>query len=211
MKTSEDINELATAFAKAQSEMKSASFDKVNPHFKNRYASLQSFIAACKDHLNKYGLSFTQPSYINGLQTILETVIMHSSGPWMSGEMLIIPGKGDIQSFGSSMTYAKRYLLSAMLGIAADDDDDGEEAMAPPPPATPKKAAPPIMPTKEEIAHYHELYAKISPEAKALVDNYLKKAGLPADKLSAFDLGQLKKSMIKNLPKEPAIEEEVPF
>ena len=203
MKTSEHINELATAFSKAQSEMKSASFDKVNPHFKNRYASLQSFIAACKDHLNKYGLSFTQPSYINGLQTILETVIMHSSGQWMSGEMLIIPGKGDIQSFGSSMTYAKRYLLSAMLGIAADDDDDGEDAMPNPETPRPKISA-------KEAQEFSDLLKKV-PSLQADINKMLNNMGIkqPADIPKDLFL-KLKNRMVTELSSKQT-EEEVPF
>jgi len=123
---SENINELATALAKAQAEMKPAAFDKVNPHFKNKYASLQSFITACKEPLNKYQLSFIQSTMIHEKGTVLVTKLMHSSGQWVSGEMLVMQDRPGIQAFGSQLTYSKRYALSSMLGIAADEDDDGE-------------------------------------------------------------------------------------
>jgi len=123
---SEHINELALALAKAQAEMKPAVFDKVNPHYKNKYASLASFIDACKTPLNKHQLSFIQTTMLHEKGTILVTKLLHSSGQWVSGELLIIQDKPGIQAFGSQLTYSKRYALSSMLGIASDDDDDGE-------------------------------------------------------------------------------------
>lgn len=142
---SEQINELATALAKAQAEMKPAAFDKVNPHYKNKYASLQSFITAIKEPLNKYGLSFVQSTGLHDKGTVLITKLMHSSGQWINGEMLVTQDKPGIQAFGCQLTYCKRYALSSMLGISADEDDDGELDRKETPPqkqVEPKKSAP---------------------------------------------------------------------
>jgi len=59
----------------------------------------------------------------------LETVLMHASGEWVSSELAINPIKNEPQAIGSALTYARRYALSAILGIATDEDDDAESAM----------------------------------------------------------------------------------
>jgi hypothetical protein len=59
---------------------------------------------------------------------VVETVLMHKSGQWLCGGLSIKPVKDDPQGIGSAITYARRYSLQAVAGIAADDDD-GEAAM----------------------------------------------------------------------------------
>ena len=53
---------------------------------------------------------------------------MHSSGEWIGGVYPVRPAQNTPQGMGSAITYARRYSLSAMLGLAADDDDDGNAA-----------------------------------------------------------------------------------
>jgi hypothetical protein len=57
MRTSEQINELATALAKAQAEMKNAKLNKVNPHFKSRYADLAEIRDTVTPSLSKNGIA----------------------------------------------------------------------------------------------------------------------------------------------------------
>ena len=128
MNKSESIVLIATALSKAQGLMASADFDAVNPHFKNKYASLASVVNACRVPMATWGLSFTQ-SVIEGEKGMhLETTVMHESGEWISSLMPLYISKDDMQGLGSAITYAKRYALSAMLGIVADEDDDGNAA-----------------------------------------------------------------------------------
>ena len=119
MQKSEQINELAAALAKAQGEIESAKKGSVNPHFKSRYADLADVWDAVRGPLTKHGLSVIQPVVNNSLQTIL----LHSSGQWISSEMPLLMTRQDMQGLGSAITYARRYALAAMVGCPQDDDD----------------------------------------------------------------------------------------
>ncbi len=127
---SESINELAKALALAQGEMRGASEDKVNPHFKSSYASLASVWDACRTPLSKNGLSIIQnPDMING-ELFLITMMLHSSGQWMKSIIPVSNPKGTPHALGSSLTYMRRYSLSAMVGIAPCDDATDDDANA---------------------------------------------------------------------------------
>lgn len=127
MNKSEQINELASALSKAQSEIKGAVEDSTNPHFRSKYASLQSYIDASKTALSKHGLSVTQLLTDSGCElnmVTIETVLMHSSGQWISSQFSVpIGSKQDAQAYGSACTYARRYSYAAIVGIAPIDDD----------------------------------------------------------------------------------------
>ena len=128
MNQSETINELVTALSKAQGTMKPAVFNKVNPHFRNRYADFTAVMDACRQPLSDNGLSVMQYTETVNDQLKLVTLIAHMSGQFIKSYFPLNPAKMDSQSIGSSLTYAKRYCLSAMLGIVSDDDDDDSEA-----------------------------------------------------------------------------------
>jgi hypothetical protein len=137
MKSSEQIIELSKALALAQGEMKPAPFDKKNPHFGNRYATLSSIMSVAREPLAKHGLAIVQRLEGPKEALVLVTTLMHSSGQWMadSGIPLILD-KPTMQGMGSAITYAKRYGVTAFLAIVADEDDDGEATE--PPPSMPK-------------------------------------------------------------------------
>lgn len=133
MNKSESIKELAAALAKAQSEIKGALKDQANPFFKNKYADLGSVVEAIRAPLAKYGLAYTQltePSEKDEVR--VETVILHSSGEWISSLLALPVSKVDAQGFGSALTYARRYGLSAAFGVAPEDDDGNAAAKAAP-------------------------------------------------------------------------------
>jgi hypothetical protein len=124
MKRSESIKKLAIALCKAQGSFEHAKKDQNNIFFSSRYADLASCIDAAKKHLCDNGLSVCQVCETTESGDIrLETILMHSSGEWISGTYPIRPIKGDPQAYGSAITYARRYCFSAITGIAADDDD----------------------------------------------------------------------------------------
>lgn len=125
---SPQINEIAAALAKAQGQMKHAVFNKVNPHFKNKYADMSACIDVGRDILASNGLSFSQIPYTLDGKMYLRTLLMHISGQWLCGEFPLVSAKMDSQGYGSAMTYARRYSFCGMLGIAADEDDDGNSA-----------------------------------------------------------------------------------
>lgn len=127
---SENINELATALSKCQGEITPAIKDSKNPFFKSSYADLNSVWSVCREPLSKHGLAVIQT--IDKDETsalILITTLVHSSGQWIRSKSPIPLLKSDPQAMGSSLTYMRRYSLSAIVGISTDNDDDGEAAM----------------------------------------------------------------------------------
>jgi len=124
---SEQINELSAALAKAQATMKAAPFDRTNPHFKNKYATLASVIDTIRKPLADAGLSYTQTTQLRDNGFVLVTTLRHASGQWVESEYPL-PVASKPQELGSALTYARRYSLSALVCIAADDDDDAEGA-----------------------------------------------------------------------------------
>ncbi len=162
---SESINELATALAKAQADIRNAEEDKSNPHFRSKYATLASIWDACRGPLTKNGLSITQTPVVEDGKFNLITVLMHSSGQWIKSSFPITLS-AKIQEVGSQITYIRRYTLSSICGVAPgevlEDDDDGEKAMsrkgADKQNAPPKKVTPP--PVEVSAFDDFEEYAK---------------------------------------------------
>lgn len=123
MTQSEQINELAAALAKAQGAMSNASKNRVNPHFKSQYADLAAVLDAIRAPLAANGLSFTQTMGFNEHgHFLLRTMLLHSSGQFITTEYPL-PSTGTPQQMGASQTYARRYSLAAIVGVAQDDDD----------------------------------------------------------------------------------------
>ncbi len=114
-----------TALVKCQSQIKTALKDSKNPHFKSTYADLTSVMLACKDALAANDLAVLQLSRIHESGApVLVTRIIHTSGEHIEGEFpLVCKDPNDPQKLGSAVTYARRYALSAALGITSDDDD----------------------------------------------------------------------------------------
>lgn len=127
---SPEIKELVSALAKAQGSMKPATYNRVNPHFKSRYADFASCMDACRGPLSENGLAVIQSCETIEGKLNLVTMLAHVSGQWMKSEFPLVSMKMDSQGIGSAMTYAKRYSLCGMVGIVADEegDDDGEAA-----------------------------------------------------------------------------------
>jgi len=125
MNRSENISELAKALSQFQSELRVVAFDSNNPFFKSKYASLAAIITHAMPVLAKNELAISQ---LLTEDAGVETVLMHSSGQFISSIVKLKPVKEDPQGLGSAITYARRYALSAILGIAADQDDDANVA-----------------------------------------------------------------------------------
>ncbi len=132
---SAEIGELAKALVKAQAAMKPAEKNKVNPFFKSAYADLESCWDAAKEPLIQNELAVIQRTDIlpDG-HVVLETMLVHSSGEWVKGRYPINPAKQDPQGLGSAVSYARRYALSALVGIVTEDDDGNEASDTKPPP-----------------------------------------------------------------------------
>jgi hypothetical protein len=130
---------LAAAFAAALAEMPSPMLDRTNSAFgKFRYASIGSYLETCRPHLARFGLAMAtdyEPTPDGNL--MCWTVIRDETGETL--RLAPVPVKVDLakpQATGSAMTYARRYSISAALGVVGDEDDDGNAAM----PQEPKRS-----------------------------------------------------------------------
>jgi hypothetical protein len=126
MRTSEQVNEIAEALASAQGEVKNPSFNRVNPHFKSKYADLGEVLSVVRPALSKYGIALMQMTDVTDTGIVLHTRLTHSSGQWIEGVYPVSP-MGTHQQMGAALTYAKRQALSAIVGVAGEDDTDGED------------------------------------------------------------------------------------
>jgi len=125
---SETISELAKALSNFQGKMTAVKKDATNPFYKSKYATLDTIWETIRKPLSESGLSIAQTMNVFGDKSLLETTLYHNSGEWISGTQLVNPIKDDPQSLGSAISYARRYSLSALLGIVADEDDDANVA-----------------------------------------------------------------------------------
>lgn len=124
MQKSETIKEIAAALVKFSEQMTKIKKGEVNPFFKSKYASLSDILDNIKKPLIDNGLSFVQ--FPKG-ENELETILMHTSGEWLSESYYMKPAKIDPQGYGSVITYQRRYALGAILGLNIDEDDDANK------------------------------------------------------------------------------------
>ena len=121
------------ALAKAQIAMGPALKDSTNPAFKSKYADLASVMAACLPALNSNGIAVIQPPIDDESGArFVKTILAHESGETLECRVPLIIGKNDMQGYGSAVTYARRYGLMSMAGIAPEDDDGNAAAAAKP-------------------------------------------------------------------------------
>ena len=123
---------LAGALAKAQAEMGKALKQNTNPAFRSKYADLGSVMDACLPALNRHGIAVVQPTVDDAEGRYVETVLLHESGETLRCRVPLIVQKNDMQGYGSAVTYARRYGLMCMAGIAPEDDDGNNAAKAAP-------------------------------------------------------------------------------
>lgn len=142
---------LAAALSAAQGEITAAAKDTENPFFHRRYADLASVWDACRAPLAKNGLSVIQCPTADGASVTVHTTLLHSSGEYITSSLSITSQRqtrdgggwevvSSPQAIGSTITYARRYALAAMVGVAPDDDD-GEAAQGRGATTSPNRAA----------------------------------------------------------------------
>jgi hypothetical protein len=121
------MKNIYSAVLKAQKEITHAVKDAKNPHFKSKYATLESVIDAVKKPLNDNGILVV---HATSSELILTTSLIHAeSGESISSSVPLLMSKQDMQQLGSSETYSKRYNLTALLNLPTEDDD-GNAAVA---------------------------------------------------------------------------------
>lgn len=121
---SDSIAMIAAALVQARRDVGIAIKNAKNPHLKNTYADLGAVYDAIDDALDKNDLTpFQTPIASNDGKLHLQSLILHKSGEFMGGVVVIPLGKQDPQGYGSALTYARRYALASMLNVTQDDDD----------------------------------------------------------------------------------------
>lgn len=146
MNKSEQINELASALAKAQLELSNPKKNSVNPFFNKKYADLSEVINVSKHTLAELGLSIIQLLDHDQGHVEIETILTHESGQYISGKLSIPVSKPDAQGIGSAATYGRRYAWAAICGLAQEDDDANSATMEP---AEPRKKE--VTPENKEL------------------------------------------------------------
>ncbi len=121
------IGKIAESLAKAQVAFRPAVKDASNPFFKSKYVDLAGALEAIREALSKNQLALIQTTEITEKGIVLNSQLIHASGEWLGSAYPVKPVKDDPQGMGSALTYARRYSLMALVGIAAEDDD-GEAA-----------------------------------------------------------------------------------
>ena len=173
MNKSESIKELATALCKFQGAVEKIKKGATNPFFKSKYATLADILDVIRQPLADAGLSFVQfPKGAYGL----ETMLMHTSGEYLSESYEMRPTKDDPQGAGSVITYQRRYALGAVLGLNIDEDDDANKASEPI-----KKVSEPIKePKKQALTEDHPNFYKVV--------EYLKGDGMMTEVLKKYTI-----------------------
>ena len=120
MTKSESITEIAGALIGFKKEVSKLKKTATNPFFKSSYSPISEILEVIHEPLINNGLSFMQ--FPKG-ENELETLVMHTSGEWISESYFMKPVKEDPQAFGSVITYQRRYALCAIFGLGDEDDD----------------------------------------------------------------------------------------
>lgn len=146
MPTSEAIDQVTAALAKAQGEIANPTKGATNLHFRSTYADLSSGINAIREALTTNGIAFIQATRLEGEILFVDTRLAHASGQWVESEFPACRFPAKPQEVGSAITYARRYALFALVGIAGDDDDGNAASQTETPAQTRKPPKPPAAP-----------------------------------------------------------------
>jgi len=117
---------IISALIKAQANIGSAAKDATNPHFKNKYATLESVIEAIKAPLLKENITIV---HTQGSDDTLITSLYHESGECIQTASKLLLDRQNMQSLGSAQTYAKRYNLTSLLNLPTEDDDGNSASL----------------------------------------------------------------------------------
>jgi hypothetical protein len=119
------------ALLEAQKAMGPALKTSANPAFKSKYADLSAVQDACFPALHANGFAVFWRHKNEAEAEYVETVLAHEGGQEIATRIPLIIGKRDMQGYGSAVTYARRYGLMSLAGIAPEDDDGNSAAKNP--------------------------------------------------------------------------------
>jgi len=138
MKMSNENTQIIKALLHVQEEIQNPKKTEENPYYKSKYAPLDQILNEVRVLLSKHGLVMIQDTGGDDEgNVVVSTTLLHESGGWIQTSPLIVKptarkASATPQEMGSAITYARRYQLMSLLGIAGEDeDDDGERASHP--------------------------------------------------------------------------------
>jgi hypothetical protein len=159
---SETIGAIAAALAKAQGELTNPEKSLIatiqspfprEPDRTFRYASLASGLEIVRKSLGQYEIATVQTTAIDQAsgQIRLTTLLAHASGEWISSEWPVCPiaETAAPHRMGAALTYARRYALFALVGIAGEDDLDAPDTLIEPSPAMAQRPDAGARPTRK--------------------------------------------------------------
>lgn len=126
VETRNDLTKLFQALISVQKQIKPALKDQQNTHLKSKYADLTSVYTACREPLTSNGFCVIQLAEGDNTEVKVTTILAHESGESISSTLTIKPSQPTAQGMGSAITYARRYSLMSMVGIAPEDDDGND-------------------------------------------------------------------------------------
>ena len=130
MNSSESIAKIATSLVVAHKSFKNVQPSGFNPHLKSKYSTLSDYLNSVRMALLDNGIVIMQSVSKADVGIAVTTKFVHTSGEWLESDACVLPvEKGTAQAVGSAVSYARRYSLSAFLGLSTNiDDDDGVAA-----------------------------------------------------------------------------------
>ena len=167
-------DKLLESLSKMQGALDNAPKTSKNPYFNSRYADLATCLSALKKPMSDNGLSVSQHcTYDDNIIHCL-TILGHSSGQMMISTLNVPVVKKDAQGIGMAITYARRYAMSSIVGLA-QADDDGESAVE----HEPEETKEPEQKEPERNGYATEkqvgMIKKLIPKAKVDVNSILKR------------------------------------
>jgi hypothetical protein len=130
-----------------QKEIQSLPKTAKNPFFKSEYVPLESIVSEANPILHKHGLGIT---FLNDNQCKVILRLYSLDGDYLESSLELIPKDLTPQGYGSSITYARRYLLMSILNLVGEKDDDGNIASA-------KQTANKVTQTKESYINQSQI------------------------------------------------------
>ena len=163
------IGTLSEALSVAQGDLTGAIKDSNNPFFKSKYADLAAVQDAIRGPFSKNGLAYIQTTEIHETGVVVITMLTHKSGEWIRGKLRMTPTKNDPQGIGSCITYARRYALAAIAGIAQVDDDAEGAISRKAAKITPNPQAMELLNASQSMSELQETWKGLSPEIRKTI------------------------------------------
>lgn len=110
-------------FMAGQSSLETAIKNSSNPFLKNKYADIQEILDKVKSAFHENNYIIVQEGGADENGEFIDTKLIHTSGNFFNCKIYMQYKKGDMQSLGGAVTYARRYGLLSVTGIPVDDDD----------------------------------------------------------------------------------------